>query len=775
MEKRSRFVFSLLFAAGLWTFGTAQAQDIITNAAQFAAVFDQPGLCYPLASPFDGNFQPMDTWFVDFSAITNAFAAITNYNWEIQQGVVAYPLRLVQFAETGEVAVKPGTNDVELLRLSAPAGYVPYATYSETLRAWALFFGQGYTSYDDLIAVGDTFLYPPRVVLDVWAISAADLGTYMWNGSSSETTSPTVMYGNALAQPMDAGACSITNDTQPFSFLDIYMDNNGYTTVDFESCTNYLYGVLSTDELSTNTVWQTRAFLWGMIGSTGWTDTTTTNVDHRFYKALRMPPPNEWYGPFASWTNVLAFPGVIGDGSHDDTSGISNALASVGLGNCSPVLYFPSGHTYRVTQKLWLRNRQYVEIVGQDRDTTIIQYDGPMGTWEGYMGPATLFHADGLAESHIARLTFDGNNKANTIFGHSVTSGGFFDEGNSIVDCVFKNSVNDEGTNEGHGVDAGFYGDGFADVDFTRCIFTNTSIGLYTWNANALDGWLTDCYLVDNIFGVFLLLGSAHAYHSTFSNREADFILYQQAINFISLVGNTSYRSGVFFLENSSSGNQTPTLLKGNTIIDPSPDAIEMNQPGPLFLIDNVIACTNAPAVSFLDTRANLIGIGNTNVVPNWLFFDPNSAIASNLVDNYVVARSNLTFTMPPPPASATNLNRIVVEMGTNFASSDLQTAINNAADGTVIHIPWVSDNFGSIPITQTITMPTNKDIRIVGDGYNTKLAWNGPTGGTMFSLPHPSHITFAHLQLYGYGSSGPLIAVSGVGSSSARVYAHDT
>ena len=76
MKKWSRLVFSLGFLAWLSITGTAQAQDPITNTSQFSAVFDQPGLSYPLALPFEGTFQPVDTWFVDFSTLTNAVAAM---------------------------------------------------------------------------------------------------------------------------------------------------------------------------------------------------------------------------------------------------------------------------------------------------------------------------------------------------------------------------------------------------------------------------------------------------------------------------------------------------------------------------------------------------------------------------------------------------------------------------------------------------------------------------------------------------------------------------
>jgi hypothetical protein len=168
-----------------------------------------------------------------------------------------------------------------------------------------------------------------------------------------------------------------------------------------------------------------------------------------------------------------------------------------------------------------------------------------------------------------------------------------------------------------------------------------------------------------------------------------------------------------------------------------------------------------------------LIAIGNTNSIPNWLAVSSGTSMRTNLVDNYVVNRSLLTYTLPSPPLQATNLQRTVFEMTPNVTSASLQSSINNAADGSVFHIPSaVLDPNHNITFNSTVTIPSSKDVRIVGDGPFTRLVWNGSSGGTIFSLPFPSHATFSHIDLEGNnGVAGSLMAVSGIGSSSARVY----
>jgi hypothetical protein len=106
---------------------------------------------------------------------------------------------------------------------------------------------------------------------------------------------------SAMAQADEP--CVITNETDNFAIVSIQQDPDRSTTITWESCTNYIYGVLSADQPDTGTFWLGQIAMWGEDRATSWTDTTTTNVDHRFYRVVRMPAdgdfdddgmPNAW-------------------------------------------------------------------------------------------------------------------------------------------------------------------------------------------------------------------------------------------------------------------------------------------------------------------------------------------------------------------------------------------------------------------------------------------------------------------------------------------------
>jgi len=465
----------------------------------------------------------------------------------------------------------------------------------------------------------------------------------------------------------------------------------------------------------------------------------------------------EWYGPFSSWDNVKLKYGAKGDGVTDDTAAINNALANVGTGNNSPVLYFPPG-TYRVTQKLLLQSKTNIEIWGSDPTTTTILWDGASG--------GTLFQLDGTDNSHLGRLTFDGNSKANIAFDHSKQNGSYFDGNNVFDDCVFKNAS--------YGVRGGAYGQGFASVVFNRCAFRQLTYGLSTWNWNALDGYLNQCVVENCQRGLYVYQGSSHAYGTIFRNNQWD-IYYAQATAFFSAVSNTSFNSGGFLYMADAGWNSSPTLLKGNQVIDPTNTVpIQIGQYGPLALLDNVIALgsgASGPAIQCSNYWApDILAIGNTFTVGNWLA-SSGSSIRSNLVDNVIVARSSLSLNNPVNPAVAVNLNRTVIEVSATASGSAIQNAINSASSGTVIHIPWSDHGCGS-----TVVIPAGKAVTLAGDGARSQLTWNGSSGtGPLLQLPAPSQATLTHMALEGYSRALPLIQVDGIGSQAARVLMKDS
>jgi hypothetical protein len=485
---------------------------------------------------------------------------------------------------------------------------------------------------------------------------------------------------------------------------------------------------------------------------------------------------NEWYGPFASWTNVMAF-GAKCDGVTDDSVAVSNALAVIGTGHCSPVLLIPG--MCRVTKKPWLSQRRNIAVVGLNQNTCGFLYDGPTvaATYANNSGAATCFHVDGVVNCYFARLKFDGNFKARTVLASSQQSFNIFDNNNLYEDCIIKNAA----PGGGQGLDGGHFEpwEGFSNEDFVRCSFQTNSIGAEMDNFNALDIWFTDCLFEGNTtYGIYISEGSAHAYHSFFQHNGIDFY-NGSAAPFNSLVSNTSYQSTMFFsARNGVGANTTPTLFKGNTVIDPAQVPYQFGQYGPVFFFDNTTLTTNATIAFSSGSLADFLAVGNTNGVANWaLYSNGTSSIRSNLVDNYVVTRAALTFQLPARPVAATNLNRTLLEMGVGVTAASLQNAINSAGDGSVFHIPSnVSDQYHQTYLNGAITIPANKDVRIVGDGADTILFWQGPSGGTFFSCPYPSHATFSHLSLIGnYGGAANLISVSGVGNTPARVYLRDS
>jgi len=264
-----------------------------TNADQFAAVIDQAGLYFPLASVTESPLtrQPLGVFWADFNQVTNALGDVRNFEAETQFGVSVWRLRLTR--TTNEITFSYPAADTNLLEIATTQdGFSNH--YDRVLWTWCILWGRNYEPYDDLLADGYTFLDPKRLVLDITLGDINDCDTYQYNaGGTSITMSDEEGDDLTPGFGIDGDPCAITNLLQRFSFTAIQRNTNLSTTVTWESCPIFRYILLSADALATNTIWQPQAYVWGQPGAsaTSWTDPTTTNsavVTQRFYSVEKI-------------------------------------------------------------------------------------------------------------------------------------------------------------------------------------------------------------------------------------------------------------------------------------------------------------------------------------------------------------------------------------------------------------------------------------------------------------------------------------------------------
>jgi len=294
MTRRILAVLLFVLASSLWL-RTACAQDSVSNLSDFATIIDQPAYVYPFEVPFETAFWPQDCWFLDLSSLTDAVAAVTNYPSQLQNGVNAWPLRLVQAADTGEMVLKyMGTaTNVTLLQIAAPTNYVAFDHYNGVLGIWCIFF-TGYprtTPYTNLVADGYTFLDPPVSAMDAWGILTTDETAYFTNGVAPAGADAAGSGGGGMFMAMDDDdiSCTITDETSGFGFTDIETDTNG-CTLTWTSCSDHVYILQAENSLTPTSSWADIAWMWGSDGTTTYLDTNAVGQTQEFYRVVRASP-----------------------------------------------------------------------------------------------------------------------------------------------------------------------------------------------------------------------------------------------------------------------------------------------------------------------------------------------------------------------------------------------------------------------------------------------------------------------------------------------------
>jgi hypothetical protein len=219
--------------------------------------------------------------------------------------VAATPVLLSKNVLTGDAVVQATDTTNIVSAIAAPSGYYPgmFSEDRDILYEW-----QQVTNCPDCWGLTPDNIPAPTVTLNLFLASLNDYPAYASNleaeaelQEASEASSASSGGFMAMAEDESGdgvgidSVCTITNEASPFSVLSITRGTNGYT-VTWQSCSDHIYEVLSTDLLGPSTVYTGRTAMVGLDGSTSWTDTTTTNINSRFYKIMRMSAGGDFDG-----------------------------------------------------------------------------------------------------------------------------------------------------------------------------------------------------------------------------------------------------------------------------------------------------------------------------------------------------------------------------------------------------------------------------------------------------------------------------------------------
>ena len=564
--------------------------------------------------------------------------------------------------------------------------------------------------------------------------------------------------GSSLVSALSGGVTAGTSLTcSTPQITDIYLSSTP-TVVRSES--PYLYHMmanwsdLSTTDVSANTSWVTDPSI-ASISANGLVlcnhpgDTTVSGTfsgmtaQSSFSCVLHSITPNPGFvesaktfdGPFASWTDVKAVFGAKGDGVTDDTAALQAAFNS--LNQFAPILWIPHG-TYLITRTLKVTDIENFTILGADPLTTTIVWGGPQG---GTM--FTLFGVDGF---NLGRITWDGRG-ATSIALEVKWDGltGNYPSRNLIHDSRIINSA--IGFQTGYGGESG-------ELTVDRVHFDHNSTkgicNIGTFNFNVIDSLFTDNAI--GIGGGITGGGPVNVTNSVFVRSTNSDILPTSAGPY-SFRNNLSVDSKYFYW--GGAGAPANMIFQGNTISHTGADPLILGDPGPKILADNQFVNID-PSFHIMGITGPpryFLSVGNSYSVSQPFGPANNQCNGVGIYTSVDEAtRSSdpiLSLTVPTeiyiPPYS----HRQVFEVPVRSNGDVIQKAINAAvAVGGVVHLPA-----GNFNIYQTLTIPPNASVGILGDGLLSQLQAAASLQGPILSI-YGKSVQLEDLGFYTYSSS---------------------
>ena len=412
-------------------------------------------------------------------------------------------------------------------------------------------------------------------------------------------------------------------------------------------------------------------------------------------------------GPFASWLNVKTVFGAKGDGVTDDTAALQAALNSIA--NSHYVLWIPSGN-YLISKTLAVTSVSNLTILGEDPRTTTILWGGPEG--------GTMLTLDGCNGINIGRLTLDGQSTSGVDLLLTWNSTAYYPTRNLIHDSRIINTET--------GLLGGFVGE----TEIERVHFDhNTQAGVSLGNWNTLNWNIVDCLFTDDAVGVTNWYGAG-----SFTVTNSVFVRSTTADMAIGNTGSFSMRSNLsvdskMFFQTGMTGAAANIIIQGNTIYNPGSSPIQTGTPGSVMILDNQFLDLDTSynvLYSFCFSPVNFISVGNIYSVAQP--FGGNIGRYTSVDDDSGVVDAMLPWTVPTevyiPPLS----HRQVFDVSPGAYSDAIQTAINEAVSvAGIVHLPA-----GNYAVNQTLQIPANANIAILGDGPISDLValptLQGPT-----------------------------------------------
>jgi hypothetical protein len=454
-----------------------------------------------------------------------------------------------------------------------------------------------------------------------------------------------------------------------------------------------------------------------------------------------MAQAEEFYGQFSSWVNLKDVYHAVGDGVHDDTQALQNALNDLGQEKHSPVLYIPKG-TYNITATLTMQTRIGIAVIGEDPLTTIIKWNGDAGK--------KMFLLNGVSYSEFARITWDGNNKALAAVAHEWDMKvQYANSGTQHTDEIFRNVA--VGLKSGANMDAEF--------SIRRCRFYNcssTGISLQGWNA--LDWWVWDCYFENCYAGIANNLpafgaGNFHVYRSIFKNSSfADISLGNS--NYFSFRDNISYNSNKFIAAKQFS-NTSPITIQHNLIINRSNLVMaDLFTKGNVLFLDNIFVTPDSNKNYVIHYEDNYKGT-NPDLTMIGNLFTAKQKILQRCCGKYIDIDNKYGIVAPPLPALNPApfeglVKYTVYEVNNKMTIDGIQSIINKAAEKnkkTIIHFMY-----GTYNIPKTLQIPSGAPLILIGDGLYSVLKWTGDTAGPLMQVNYPAKAIVRNLKMDGNG-----------------------